>query len=29
MRGRILKGEYIYDILTLGDVLKGLGVVEK
>lgn len=29
MRERILKGEYIYDILKLGDVLKGLGVAEK
>jgi 4-hydroxy-4-methyl-2-oxoglutarate aldolase len=29
MRERILKGEYIYDILKLGEVLKGLGVVEK
>jgi len=29
MRERLAKGEYIYDILKLGDVLKGLGVVEK
>ncbi len=29
MRERIQKGEYIYDILKLGDVLKGLGVVEQ
>ncbi len=29
MRERIQKGEYIYDILKLGDVLKGLGVVER
>ena len=29
MRERILKGEYIYDILKLGDVLKGLGIPEK
>jgi len=24
-----MKGEYIYDILKPGDVLKGLGVAEK
>jgi 4-hydroxy-4-methyl-2-oxoglutarate aldolase len=29
MRDRIQKGEYIYDILKLGDVLKGLGVAER
>jgi 4-hydroxy-4-methyl-2-oxoglutarate aldolase len=29
MRARIQKGEYIYDILNLGEVLKGLGVVEQ
>jgi 4-hydroxy-4-methyl-2-oxoglutarate aldolase len=29
MREHILTGEYIYDILKLGDVLKGLGVPEK
>ena len=29
MRDRILKGEYLYDILKLGDVLNGLGVAEK
>jgi len=29
MRERLAKGEYIYDILNLGEVLKGLGVVEK
>src|SRR5512136_924598 len=29
MRERLAKGEYIYDVLQLGEVLKGLGVVEK
>ena len=29
MRERLTKGEYLYDILKLGDVLTGLGVVEK
>lgn len=29
MRERIQKGEYIYDILKLGDVIQGLGIVEK
>jgi 4-hydroxy-4-methyl-2-oxoglutarate aldolase len=29
MRERILKGEYIYDMLKLGEVVKGLGIVEK
>ena len=29
MRERLAKGEYIYDILGLGEALKGLGVVEK
>jgi 4-hydroxy-4-methyl-2-oxoglutarate aldolase len=29
MRERLAKGEYIYDILNLGEVLKSLGVVEK
>jgi 4-hydroxy-4-methyl-2-oxoglutarate aldolase len=29
MRDRILKGEYIYDILNLGEVLEGLGVAER
>jgi 4-hydroxy-4-methyl-2-oxoglutarate aldolase len=29
MRERILTGEYIYDILKLGEVLKGLGVAER
>lgn len=29
MRERLAKGEYIYDILSLGEALKGLGVVEK
>jgi 4-hydroxy-4-methyl-2-oxoglutarate aldolase len=29
MRARIQNGEYIYDILNLGEVLKGLGVVEQ
>ena len=29
MRERLAKGEYIYDVLKLGEVLKGLGVVEK
>jgi hypothetical protein len=24
-----MTGEYVYDILKLGDVLKGLGVAEK
>lgn len=29
MRERIRKGEHIYDILKLGEVLKGLGVTER
>jgi 4-hydroxy-4-methyl-2-oxoglutarate aldolase len=29
MRERLAKGEYIYDILKLGEVLKGLGVAEQ
>jgi hypothetical protein len=29
MRDRILTGEYLYDILKLGDVFNGLGVAEK
>jgi 4-hydroxy-4-methyl-2-oxoglutarate aldolase len=29
MRERLAKGEYIFDMLKLGEVLKGLGVVEK
>lgn len=29
VRERIKQGEYIFDMLKLGDVLKGLGVVEK
>jgi 4-hydroxy-4-methyl-2-oxoglutarate aldolase len=29
MRERLTKGEYIYDILKLGEVLKGLGVAER
>jgi hypothetical protein len=29
MRDRILKGEYLYNILKLGDVLKRLGIAEK
>ena len=29
MRERILKGEYIYDILKLGEVLKSLGMTEQ
>lgn len=29
IRERLAKGEYIFDILKLGEVLKGLGVVEK
>jgi 4-hydroxy-4-methyl-2-oxoglutarate aldolase len=29
MRERLAKGEYIFDILKLGDALKGLGVIER
>jgi 4-hydroxy-4-methyl-2-oxoglutarate aldolase len=29
VRERIQQGEYIFDMLKLGDALKGLGVVEK
>lgn len=29
LRERIQKGEYIFDMLSLGEVLKGLGVVEQ
>ena len=29
MRERLTQGEYLYDILQLGEVLKGLGVAEQ